>query len=307
MINRLYIGITCLLLISVIGCKQLSSEKENLRRAGIEKADNDIAASNKEKLDTIAQLAAGTDYALNKATNTEPATGVAKDLNLRVISLSGEPSLDSKKEIWVLVDKLTSDLIEERKNGIKILKSVDKRVQDIEQTAKERYEKKEAEMKAYMDSQREMAKKFDSVQAELSNYKGNFGLNAVIMGLKQFFFTSMWTILGIVIIFAVIRGFAATNPIASAILGLFEQVGSWFVSMFKVLLPKAVSLAGHIPLPEFNLYKDVTTKMVDTLQFLKEKDPDAKFTVDEICDRFKLDSQETSVVDSIKRELRWKR
>src|SRR4051812_7044859 len=101
------------LLISIIllaGCTGLFDSKvdknvslESKQRAKVESVSKSIQDLDSEKVKVISKFAAGVDFSLSKSTNDDINIKVGKELNFRIISLAGEPSLDEKKEIWGLV------------------------------------------------------------------------------------------------------------------------------------------------------------------------------------------------------------
>ena len=73
-------------------------------KENIVNVEREAAKNSEAKLEEVAVLAAGTKHALNKEDEPSRAVEVAKDLNERVMSLSGSPSLEELKRVYQLVD-----------------------------------------------------------------------------------------------------------------------------------------------------------------------------------------------------------
>ena len=303
----------CLLFLtscSVFTNKGKLAKQEETNRARIVNIDNKISANLSYKMDQVSALAFGTDYALNKVTNSIREVEVAKDINKRIISLSGSPSIEIMKEMQDTIDKLISTLNIEREDGLRRLNKKDKELSLLQSESKNLLSIKDAEIKKYMLIAQESAANADLYKTELNKMNSWFGLGAVFYGLKKFIISSMW-ILGIgSILFMILRFASMSNPIAGSIFSIFNIIGSWIVNGVKMLFPKAIEMAGHTTTSIFKAYKSTMTKMIDGIQTLKDRqkaigDPNKKFTLDELfIELSKLMSDDDKKrVDEIKREI----
>jgi hypothetical protein len=265
------------------------------------------------KMDQVAILASGTDYALNKVTNQEPSVVVAKDINTRVISLSGKPNLNAEKEMWKTVDQLLSEISAEKAKGVKSMTQRDAEITSLQEETKVLITAKDAEIGKYMKLASNTAMKADALKATLDEMDSWLGLGAVFYGVKKFILSSMW-ILGIgSILFLILRFASMSNPIAASIFSIFNRMGSWVVNTLAVIFPKALEMAGHTATSMFDAYKKTMVKMIDTIQTLKDRqrasaDPTKKITVDELMDEMakSMGDKDKELVTKIKQEIGYK-
>ena len=95
------------------------------------------------------------------------------------------------------------------------------------------------------------------------------GLGAVWYGLHKFIVRMAW-VLGIGgVLFFILRILASSNPIAGAIFGIFDQIGSWMVNTISVIFPKALSIAGNVTTEVYNGTKSALTSIVDSVETVK--------------------------------------
>jgi hypothetical protein len=85
------------------------------------------------------------------------------------------------------------------------------------------------------------------------------------------------------------------------------------VNGIKLLLPKALDVAGHTATSVFNAYKGTMYKLIDGIQILKERqkaigDPNKKFTLDELMAEFEkiMSDEDKKRVTEIKQEIGYK-
>ena len=323
LILPIVLGLSLIVLTScaIFTNKGKASKAEEKSRARIVNVEGQIKANTAEKLDVIAGLAYGTDYALSKVNEPPREVLVARDINQRVVSLAGSPSVEKMKEMQETIDKLTSILAIERDAGKKTLSEKDAEISLLQNetkllsAAKESETKllsaaKESEIRKYMITAQEAAANADAYKSALDDYQGWFGLKAVFKGLWQFIKSSMW-ILGIgSILFIVLRIASMSNPIAASIFSIFTTMASWVINVIKVIVPKAVEAAGHVTNNAFNAYKSTLWKIVDGIQVIKDRataagtKPDLNLVLDEVAKT--MNSDEKQIVDEIKKALNWK-
>jgi ElaB/YqjD/DUF883 family membrane-anchored ribosome-binding protein len=311
----LFPTIIALSLIALTSCtvfsnKGKAAKAEERGRAKIVEVDSRINANVVDKIDAIASLAYGTDYALSKINEPSREVEVARDINKRVASLAGSPTLDQMKEMQDTIDKLTSILSTERSEGKQKLLEKDQVISNLQNEAKALQVAKETEIRRYMRVAQEAAAAADAYKVELDKMNKWFGLGAVFYGLKKFIISSMW-ILGIGgILFIILRLVSYSNPFAASIFSIFSTIGSWFIRAIEALLPKAVSLAGHTANKVFNVYKSTLWKIVDGIQTTKDrsaaasKTPSLNDVLNEVSKS--MNEDEKLVVEEIKKALHWK-
>jgi len=113
----------------------------------------------------------------------------------------------------------------------------------------------------------------DKTAATADQYKSTLGemdswggLGAIWYGLKRLFVRFIW-IFGILLVLYLILRFASlSNPIAASIFSIFSRIGSWFVNIIEMLVPRAASKAGFIAQKTYNTTKETLTKVVDAIE-----------------------------------------
>lgn len=308
----LILGLSLLVLTScaIFTTKGRAGKAEETSRARIVNVEGQIVANTTEKLDTIAGLAYGTDYALSKVNDPPREVVVARDINQRVVSLAGSPTVEKMKEMQETIDKLVSMLATERDEGKARLNEKDEAISALQTQTKLLSSAKDSEIRKYMLTAQEAAASADAYKSALQEYQGWFGLKAVFKGLWQFLKSSMW-ILGIgSILFLVLRMVAMSNPIAASVFSIFNIIGSWAVNAIKLLVPKAVEMAGHTANGVFNIYKSTMWKLVDGIQIIKDRAaakgqaPNLNEVLDEVSKSMNTD--EKAIIEEIKKALNWK-
>lgn len=290
--------------------KGKAAKAEERGRERIANVDNRLNANLADKMDAIASLAYGTDYALSKVNEPSREVEVARDINKRVASIAGSPTLDQMKDMQDTIDKLTSQLATERTEGKEKLSEKDQVISNLQNEAKALAVAKESEIRKYMQVAKAAAAAADAYKVELDKMNRWFGLGAVFYGLKKFIISSMW-ILGIGgILFVVLRIAASGNPVCAAIFGIFEQIAAWFINAVKVVFPKALQFAGHTANTVLNVYKSTLTKIVDNIQVVKDRATASGKTpsLDEVLDEVakSMNDDEKQIVEEIKKALHWK-
>ena len=288
--------------------KTLANEDKN--RSKIISVDSKIASNSTEKLDNIAGLAYGINYSLNKVNDPPIEMTVALDLNQRVMSLSGSPSIEVMKDMQSTIDKLTSSLEKERTTGKKMLMEQDEKISDLQNKTKSLTAEKDTLIAHYMKDAKEAAANADSYKQDLEQMNQWFGLGAVWYGIKKFVTSSLW-VLGIgSVLFLILRIASMSNPIAASIFSIFNMIGSWVVNVIKVIVPKAVDIAGHVTENVFNAYKSTLTKIVDAIQMEKinaekaGKQPNLEDVINQVAES--MNDDEKAIIKEIKTALHWK-
>ena len=292
------------------GSKGQASKAEEAGRARIANVDAALNNNLANKMDAIAGLAYGTDYALSKVNEPPREVTVARDMNQRIVSIAGSPTVEKMKEMQETIDKLTSMLATERDEGKVKLAEKDAQISLLQNETKALNAAKDSEVRKYMLAAQEAAAAADAYKVELDKMNKWFGLGAVFYGLKKFIISSMW-ILGIGgILFIILRIVSFSNPAAASIFSLFSTIASWFIRGIEFLIPKAVETAGHVSGALFNGYKSTLWKIVDGVQMVKERakasgrEPSINEMLDEVAKS--MNEEEKKIVEEIKKALQWK-
>ena len=290
--------------------KGVAAKNEEAGRARIANVEAQQTGNLANKIDTIAGLAYGTDYALSKVNEPPREVQVARDMNQRIVSLAGSPTIDKMKEMQETIDKLTSMLATERDAGKVKLAEKDAEISVLQSESKALAVAKDSEVRRYMLAAQEAAAAADAYKVELDKMNQWLGLGAVFYGLKKFVISSMW-ILGIGgILFVILRIVSYSNPVAASIFSIFSTIASWFIRGIEFLVPKAVEVAGHTANAIVNGYKSTLWKLVDSIQMSKEraraagKEPSITEMLDEAAKT--MNSEEKAIVEDIKKALNWK-
>jgi len=313
--NKLTLG---LLLVAIMyyttGCaifgggKNKNANREESARAKVENVETLIGANLKDKINEIANLNYGVDYALSKEAVPSKNIQVAKDLNSRSMSLSGAPTVEEMKKMQQMIDDLTSQLADEKERGTKALENKDAEISAIQLESKMLVEAKDAEIRKYMKIAADTAARADAIQTQLDKMNSFFGLGAIWYGFKRLITRMAW-ILGIgSILYLVLRFASMSNPLAASIFSIFDTMMSWVINVIKVLAPKALEVAGNTATTVANKYRDTMVKMVDNIEALKQiqkKDPTKKFTIDELLTELSksMDKDEKDMVSKIKSDI----
>lgn len=271
-----------------------------------------IEKNNQGKKIQTSTLAQGIQHSLNQVTNPPIQVETAKSLNERVVSIVGSPHIDEIKRIKATVDLLNSALEEERKRGQELLNQRDQIINKLQKEKVELNEKYDDQLWQMSDKAKKMAEEADAAKATLNSMSGMFGLNAVIWGLKKFFFSALTAIIVFTVVFIILRLLATINPIAAAAFSIFDMIGSMIISIFKGLTPKAFEISNLVSKDKFDEYKQPLIKIIDVIQEMKarQKDnPERKFIIQDILDQLDrdMDRPEKDLVDNILKELKWKK
>jgi hypothetical protein len=303
----------------VVSCSTLSvkkqvSDNQNILTKQEQKIDTTVTAIEKieqAKNNQTAALSAGIKHSLDQVTNPPVQVDTAKALNERVVSIIGSPQLDEMKRIIATVNLLNSQVAEERKRGEELLNQRDKIIIELQKQNTDLKQKYDDQLWQMNDKAKEIAKESDAKQSTIDSMGGMFGLNAVVWGLKKFFFSALTGILIFVVIFVILRLLAAVNPIAGAAFSIFNMLGSLVIQTVKGLTPKAFEMSHLTSSGEVEKYKNVLVKIVDTIQTFKlhsEANPSKTVTLTDILDDFAVDMNDIDkdVIKSIKKDLKWK-
>lgn len=281
---------------------------ESKAKEKVENVESQIGANLQDKLNQVANLTYGVGYALSKEENPSQTVEVAKDLTTRASSLTGAPTLEEMKKMKQMIDDLTSQLTTERVRGAKALELKDAEISELQLTSKLLVEAKDKEIQKYMRLAQDTAMKADAIQSKLDDMNSFFGLGAIWYGVKRLVISLAW-FLGIgSILFLILRFASMSSPVAASIFSIFETVASWIINLIKVIVPKAVEVAGHTATAVANKYRDVMTKMIDNIEALKEmqkRDPTKKYTINEFLAELSkvMDSDEKALIQKIKRDI----
>lgn len=308
-----------ILLVSLIlvGCgltvrRQVDTAQNILNR---QEKKIDLTVSDIEKVDAAkkqqtATLTAGIQHSLLQITNPPIQVDTAKALNERVVSIIGSPHLDEIKRIKATVDLLNSHVAEERKRGEELLSQRDKIISELQKQNVDLKQKYDDQLWQLADKANNIAKESDAKQATINEMGGMFGLNAVMWGLKRFFFSCLTGILIFAVIFIVLRVLSMTNPIAASVFSIFNMIGSTIISTVKALTPNAFSMSKLVDEHEYNRYKETLDMIVDTIQEfrVKEKElPDKQYKLSEVLSVLNgiMDQKHKDVIDELLINQKW--
>ena len=277
------------IIVFLTSCKTTNVEKvqktkDVLANTRVEKAKNEG-----EKLQQVATLASGTEYSLKSVTNPPVQVKTAIDFNSRILSITGNPNVDELNKIKQLTDLLNSEVEKEKEKGIKLLKSKDDEILDLQLKQKAIEDVYEEQIKGLEVQATQVAKKADALQVTVDEVNSWMGLGGVVYGLKRFVTIGVSGILIFLILFMILRFAAATNPIAGAIFSIFEHIAASIISLIKGIAPKSVNFSNLTSSFEFDRYKNTLDKIVDTVEHLKtvEKKTDITYSLKDL--RVELD------------------
>jgi hypothetical protein len=264
-----------------------------------------INLNNDKKVIEVQQFSWATSYALDSATNTEPAISVAKEMNSRVEQIMGLPEFAQEKAMQDLVNGLISNNISSKS----ALNNKDKIISFIQHEKDNLVQQKNIEITKALQLSKTTAFQADASQAQLSKYKGWGGLSAIFMGLKQLLARSLWTILGFGAVFLVLRLLSVSNPVAAAIFSIFDTFFAWVIGLVKVIAPKALALAGTVTSKVYNASNSALTSIVDSIETVKMQGA-ASGTTPTIQDllntaELSMTPADKALIEQIKIKLNW--
>jgi len=259
-----------LIALSFVGCSSVKGifgksstavEKQNVQ---ISKVEDKLDVVTDNKVNQISQLSFGVNDSLNRMTNKPIQVLVAEELNERVLSLSGLPTIEQQKAMVQLV----TDLVSNNVAGKIELQNKDKELSALQNEETILIKQKDKELDKALELSKTIALKADTTQSELDKYQGFWGLSAVFLGLKSFILHSFWTLLICLVIFIVLRVAAATNPFANAIFGLFQSLGAVCIHMIESLIPSSMTTLEGAK-ADVKKVGDVVSEVAQTIQTVK--------------------------------------
>ncbi len=204
---------------------------------------------------------------------------------------------------------MVSNLISNNVMGQYQLKQKDKEIQNLQAEETFLIKEKDKEINKALVLSQSVALQADTNKSKLDQYQGWFGLSAVFMGLKQLFTTSIWFIIGIGIVFLLLRAFAASNPIAGAIFSIFETMFSWVVNTVRLLAPKALKIANTVEKSVFNATSTTLSKIIDSVEVVKLKAESSgkEATIQDLLNEAEktMNQEDKVLVEQIKKKMSW--
>jgi xanthosine utilization system XapX-like protein len=266
------------------GVTGASGKAEDKAKAKVETVAAKISYNKDTALNVIGEYAYGVQYALHSTNYV-----MASELNTRVVSLSPTPTIDEMIAMRTIVNS----------NSFVLLQKKDKEIQALQEDKAELLQDKEAAVSKYITLADKTAAQADQFKATLNQMDSWLGLGAVWYGLKHFFFSSMWILLGIGIVYLVLRVLSVSNPIAASIFGIFNIVGSWVINIIKMLAPKAVDAAKLVSQESYTLTKDTLAKLVDAVESVNATNVKTEVAAS-------MDSSHKDIITALKKSLNWK-
>jgi hypothetical protein len=232
-----------LLLLLLTSCAYLgtfgkSSNQVAKAQTKISSIEGSISNVRENKMDVISQLSFGTDYALNKSTNKEPAIITAKELNKRVQSIAGLPDIEKQTAMVQLVN----DLISSNINSQVELSKMDNNIQALQSEESILLKSKQKEVDKAMELSKQVALENDTTQSKLNDLNKYWGLASVFYGIKTFITHSLWALGIFLIVFIILRALAASNPIANVLFGIFQQLAASAIHLIEIAIPNSISI-----------------------------------------------------------------
>lgn len=276
--------LSVLLILSLSGCKTTNQDKVQKTKDALTLTREALAKNDGNKLEAVATLAAGTEHSLKSVTNPPVQVKTAIDLNARILSITGNPSLDELNKIQKITDLLNSEIQKERQRGEQLLKEKDFEIMSLQNKSKEIKNVYETQIKGLETQAMQVAKKADGLQVIVDQVNSWMGLGGVVYGIKRFVTIGVTSILIFLICFMVLRFLAKSHPIVGAIFSIIEYIAAFFINIIKGIAPKAMQFSNHIELPTFSKYKNTLDSMVDTIESLKtiQKKTNVQLTLNEL-------------------------
>jgi len=292
----------------VFGKAQANNKKTDTQ---IRIVENQQAQANEDKLAHIgAWSQGGVEHALNQITTNVPnEVVVAKEMNARIEALAGKPDFKEVELIQGIVDDLLSQVKEVRIAGEKALALKDKETVKIQEQDKKLIAQREDAVADALKQADANAQAADQYKSTLNQMDSWGGLGAIWYGVHKLVIRMAW-FLGIGgLIFLILRILATSNPIASAIFNIFEQMGSWAINTISLILPKALSIAGNVSVEAYSSTKNALKAVVDSVETakLQAAGTGKVATLQDLLDNAKstMTDADKANIDKMKVELGW--
>jgi hypothetical protein len=281
----------------IFGKKATAEQKQATK---IENVEDKINTNTANKLDKISEFSYGVGYSLDKITNASIEVISAKELNTRILTLSGVPNIESINQMKLLVDNMFT-------NNYKLLIKKDNEINLLQVENKKLVDQRETEIDKYKKLAKDTAITADTTANELSTWTSWWGLGGIVKGAKMFIGRIILVIIILAIIFIVLRFASLSNPIAASIFSVVERIASWGINIITTLAPKALDKAGAISKMAYNNMSMVLKKIVDNIQNIKqiETRTGQPITLKELLVELdkSMDKAEKDVIDKIKKDL----
>lgn len=273
----------------------------------IDKVDDKIQKNEDSQKKVAATYAAGVQHSLLDVTNAPVQVKTAISLNERVISILGEPNLSELTKINLTVDLLNSSVKEERLRGEFELRQKDEQItkiqKDHEKLDQER-DRRENDLKKTVQSVSLKADEGEAVKKEMSKWGG---IGAIIWGVKAFLSRVFWWVIGICIVFLLLRVGAEAWPPLKLIMGIFDEIGALFVRGAKLIGPAAYEAAGVVSCSVHDKYKTTLIKLIKIyFEFVKagkDTNGDGKVDFSDFSELIeKIDAEDVKVINEIREQ-----
>lgn len=262
----LFIGI--LLSTLLTGCSSMTgvfgpnSIRDVKASAKVTEAQEALYLNDISKLEQVAQLSFGVDYSLNLTPKDYSNIKIAKELNSRVLNISGLPPLEEQKAMIILVGDLISTNLNILKEGTDKLLLLDRQIINLQNDKKSLEQDKSKAIADFINLASKTALKTDTLSSELNSYTSYWGLGGIVMGTVSLSKHLFWTILICSIIYIILRTAAKFYPPAAIIWTVFSQIGAVLITAIEAILPKAINSLGLVA-------SEVHTDVVNELSILK--------------------------------------
>lgn len=323
---------TIIILFCFTSCKLFQTGQQNTQLqnaiSSIESTEKKINANDTKKLEKIGELSYGTNYTFSAIKsdiafeafpqNVKYLINTGNDLNLGIMSLTPQPSLEKMKEMEETIKKLSSNVEIERKTGNENIKKIQDEIGVInaeKNNLKIELQKNQEKLTSVAKELGTKVSKLESdnknLSTELEKFDDGFGWYSIKHGFYIFAKKMFWIVSGFGIAFLLLKIFAASNPIASSIFSVFESFVGMCIKGIVSIFPNSTSFSGHVSKKEFDLVESSRNKFIDTLQTLVEvekRSPEKTFTLKELVDELEksMNDSDKAEVDRALARLGWK-
>ena len=311
-------GLVAAIIVLLNGCAGIGPTRQNTKSQDaiskkidqINDTESLLRYNDQSKITTAALYSYGIGYSLNQLSNKPVQVDTALKLNDRIVTIVGAPNISDIVKIQEIVNLMNSEVAKEKKKGEDLLEIKDKEISKLQRDKSDLEEKYKSQIDGVISKSEKIAKSNDEATTTLDKMNSWFGLGAVFYGFKHFISTAALAILIFAVLFFALRVFATVNPIAGAIFSIFNVIGAFFVNTCKHLVPGSINLSNLVHLNVANSYKTTLTKIVDTIELLKNNRnvTNKDITLTEILNELdkSMDASEKQVVDELTKNLNWK-
>jgi hypothetical protein len=216
-----------------------------------QKQSTAVIKNSTERLQTIGALSVG----ISETITFQPEQ--AKIFNTKIGQLAETPTPEQVTEV------LAS--IKDKRIKADLDKQITKQIEEKRQLAAEA----QTLINNLTNTNAALQQEANATKDELSKMKSP--TYAIWYGIKTLVKRFLYSLVGLTILFFILRTFAASSPIIGAIFSIFEQIVAFIIKGVGHLFPKALTFAGNVPVSQ----NHALSVIIDSIETQKIAKPDS--------------------------------